>query len=473
MHVADTLSRAYLNVIEGHDSEEMEVAVHTLTANLPISDSRKAEFRSATESDVSLQHVKKLTNEGWPTNLNNVPEPARPFWKVRDELHITDGLIFAGERLVVPQVMNKVALQVIHEGHMGIEKCKQRARSCLYWPSMNTDVENLVNGCEVCNKFSPTIRKEPMIPYEVPSRPWEKVGVDYFTIHNKDFLLIVDYYSKYPEVIAMASKTAAVIIKAMQVAFSRHRIPSTVIADNMPFNSSEFLKFVRQWHFSITTSPQSNGLIECNVQTIKRLFKKAMEDNNGFDLALLEYRNTPISGMDLSPAQLLMSIRLRSTLPMTHSLLTPTINEDVTEQLKDRQEKQQVYYNRPLSPLSGDTVQYKTGKSWRPAVVICRCLEAPRSYLIKNDNNRTIRRNRRHLKKTPRNRTRLLSYDDDDNDTHEDDHAVHERQQVPNCSEQLPSTEEHLTNEPASRVSQYRRPINPPQRYIESTTFKN
>ena len=108
MHVADALSRAYLNVIKDHDSEEMEVAVHTLTVNLPISDSRKAEFRSATESDVSLQHVKKLTNEGWPTNLNNVSEPARPFWKVRDELHITDGLVFAGERLVVHQVMNKV-----------------------------------------------------------------------------------------------------------------------------------------------------------------------------------------------------------------------------------------------------------------------------------------------------------------------------------------------------------------------------
>ena len=188
MHVADALSRAYLNVIEDHDSEEMEVAVHTLTANLPISDSRKAEFRLATESDMSLQHVKKLTNEGRPTNLNNVPEPARPFWKICDELHIADGLIFSGERLVVPQVMNKVALQVIHEGHMGIEKCKQRARSCLYWPSMNTDVENLVNGCEVCNKFSPTIRKELMIPHEVPSRPWEKVGVDYFSYDTQQRL---------------------------------------------------------------------------------------------------------------------------------------------------------------------------------------------------------------------------------------------------------------------------------------------
>jgi len=168
---------------------------HLQTANLSVSDSRKAEFRSATESDVSLQHVKKLTNEGWPANLNIVPESARPFWKVRDKLHVTDGLVFAGKQLVVPQTMNKVALQVTHEGHMGIEKCKQQASACLYWPSMNADIENLVNDCEVCNKFSSTIHKEPMIPHEVPSRPWEKVGVDYFIVHNKDFPLIVDYYS--------------------------------------------------------------------------------------------------------------------------------------------------------------------------------------------------------------------------------------------------------------------------------------
>jgi len=79
-----------------------------------------------------------------------------------------------------------------------------------------------------------------MIPHEVSSHPWEKVGVDYFTLHSKDFLLIVDYYSKYPAVISVASKTAAVTIKAMQVTFSRHGIPNTVIADNMQFNSSEF-----------------------------------------------------------------------------------------------------------------------------------------------------------------------------------------------------------------------------------------
>jgi len=60
-------------MIEENDSEEIELAVHTLAKNLPVSETRRAEFKSATESDHCLQQVKKLTMEGWPTNINNVP----------------------------------------------------------------------------------------------------------------------------------------------------------------------------------------------------------------------------------------------------------------------------------------------------------------------------------------------------------------------------------------------------------------
>jgi len=63
MHVADALSQTYFKVIEDHDSEEMEFAVHTLTANLPLSDSKKAKFTSTAESGVSLQHTRFSSEE--------------------------------------------------------------------------------------------------------------------------------------------------------------------------------------------------------------------------------------------------------------------------------------------------------------------------------------------------------------------------------------------------------------------------
>ena len=95
----------------------------------------------------------------------------------------------------------KVVLQAIHQGQIGIEMCKRRGRACVYWPSMNNDIETHTKECEICNKFPITNCKEPMITHEIPSRPWEKLGVDYFMLSNQDYLNIVHNFSKYPEVI--------------------------------------------------------------------------------------------------------------------------------------------------------------------------------------------------------------------------------------------------------------------------------
>ena len=64
--------------------------------------------------------------DGWPVNTGNVSQATRKFWKVRDEISVADGLLFVGELLVIPDTMKKVALEAIHEGHLGIEKCKQK-----------------------------------------------------------------------------------------------------------------------------------------------------------------------------------------------------------------------------------------------------------------------------------------------------------------------------------------------------------
>ena len=128
----------------------------------------------------------------------------------------------------------------------GIEKSKAHVRACVYWPNTYSDIENQMKQCSVCNKYSNTNQKDPLLPHLVAVHPWEKVGIDYFTLDEKDFLLIVDYYSKYPRVLQMTSKTAQATMKMI---FARHGIPQMVIADNMPFNSKKFKAFVKHGIF--------------------------------------------------------------------------------------------------------------------------------------------------------------------------------------------------------------------------------
>jgi len=406
LYVADTLSRAYLTVPStDNDIEDLEFAVHALVRDLPVSDSKLSQLQSATQADEQMQKLYQYITTGWPTNINNVPLSLRSFWKLRHELHIAEKLILLNNRIVIPRAMRTYLLKCIHQGHMGIEKSKARARACVYWPDMYSDIENTVKHCAVCNKYSNANHKEPLLPHPVPTYPWEKVGVDYFTLNGKDFLLIVDYYSKYPEVLQVTSKTAQATIAKLKMIFARHGIPRAVIADNMPFNSKEFKAFAKSWNFQTVTSsptyPKSNGLVERNVQTIKRLFKKAHDEGKDEEMALLEFRNTPITGLDVSPAQLLMSRHLRSGLPITVTMLQPFVNEGVREKLKQRQQQQKYRYDKQAKPLSNlqpkDVVRYQTGRTWKPAIVISNH-SSPRSYNIQTSQGTILRRNRYHLR---------------------------------------------------------------------------
>ena len=464
LYVADTLSRAHQqDSVEDIDSEEIQLAVHTLINNLPITETRLVDIQQATDQDPQLQRLRQFIEQGWPLNINNVPQDLHGYWKVRENLCIADSLILLGDCLVIPASRQTKVLQSIHEGHLGIEKCKSRAKMCVYWPNINDSIEQLVKDCSVCNKFSRSNQKEPLLQHPVPMRPWEKIGADYFTIGTQDYLLIVDYFSKYSEVIPVTSKSADATVQVMKTIFARHGISTSVIADNMPFNSKMFKQFASQWNFTLTTSsphfPQSNGFAERNVQTIKSLFKKANEAGSDEYLALLEFRNTPVTGLSESPAQLSMGRRLRSSLPMISSTLKPTSADHVKEKLMERQVRQKGYYDRsskvllPLKPK--DSVRYKHGSIWKPAIVISNHT-APRSYIIQG---MILRRNRCHLKRTNEHVKIASSYVDDDivgNITSE--------RPVDNHSQNADSGPVPCSNV-TERRSRYGRLIKPPIRY--------
>ena len=190
----------------------------------------------------------------------------------------------------------------------------------------------------------------------------------------------------------------------MKSMYARHGIPDEVIADNMPFSIKEFHQFAKDWGFEVTTSspryPQSNGMSERAIQTIKKLLRKAFEDENDPYIALLEYRNTPVSGLKESPAQLLMGRMLKSKLPSTVSLLKPQVVHNAYDKLKERRDKQKMYYDHSVKRLPEikphATVRIRMGKTWEPATVTAQHA-APRSYVVSTPDGTAYRRNSRHL----------------------------------------------------------------------------
>ena len=108
--------------------------------------------------------------------------------------------MYAGERVVIPNSMRSEMLQKLHESHLGMEKYHARARSVMYWSAMSNDINKMIAKCSTCLKYRRENQREPLTPHEVPLLPWQKLETDIFEYGGNAYLLIVDYFSKYPEV---------------------------------------------------------------------------------------------------------------------------------------------------------------------------------------------------------------------------------------------------------------------------------
>ena len=198
-------------------------------------------------------------------------------------MYVADGIVFNDQRIVVPQSLQSQMLGLIHESHLGIEKV-----NLVHWPKMVADIERTAANCELWNKYQNNQQREPMISHDILNERFLKVGIDILTSKGKDYLMVVDYYLKYPELLPMPDKTASV--EQCKNVFSRQGIPVEIVGDNMPFLSNEFLTFTYAWGIKITISSptysQSNGQAERYVQTMANVFKKAHEQNRDLYLAL-------------------------------------------------------------------------------------------------------------------------------------------------------------------------------------------
>ena len=144
-------------------------------------------------------------------------------------------------------------------------------------------------------------------PFSTTQSSLVKFGSNLFEFKGKQYLLVVDYYSHYLEVIQLTATTSSSVISSMKSIFSRHGIPRTVVSDNAPqYNSAEMKNFASSYGFiHVTSSPrycQSNGLAEKTVKTFKGLLEQTTDPY----LALLTYRATPFPWCGLSPAKLLI-----------------------------------------------------------------------------------------------------------------------------------------------------------------------
>ena len=131
------------------------VISHLIITSLPISEKKLKLFREETDKDPALNTVKTYVLQSWP-----------------DEISYHNGLLLRGSRIIVPSSLREEIKNTIHQGHLGMEKCKLRARSTVYWRNINQHIENFVRNCNKCLDYRNRQNPELVLNHEIPECPW-------------------------------------------------------------------------------------------------------------------------------------------------------------------------------------------------------------------------------------------------------------------------------------------------------------
>ena len=394
--VPDWLSRAPNQ--ENQDPIQLDVRVDFIS----FGTQKLLELQEATKGDPVMQVLTSQIMAGWPKTIKEIKDDIRPFWDYRDELSVENGLVVKGCRIIVPTAMREYIMEKLHTGHLGITKCQLRARDSVFWPGINQQIKDLINRCLICQKYQDAQMREEMIPHDVPTTPWTKVGSDLFHFQGDNYVLVTDYTTKYAVVRKLPTTApSSTVIAVHKRIFSDLGVPQEIVSDRGPhYKAQEFGDFCRQWGITHTCSSptyaQSNGAAERAIKTVKGVLKKSLESGEEAELALLAWRCTPLDGTTRSPAEMMFGRKLCINLPIR----TTPLPEDVLESRRKKQEQAVDRYNqsaRSLPPLRlGTRVMFQDGDHWRPGEITET--NDHRSYQIRTSTGTHVVRNRRHIK---------------------------------------------------------------------------
>ena len=385
----------------------------------------------ATEADADLQTLLQFIHSGFPEDCP--PSPVvKSFWRYRDALYESDGVVMYEDRVVVPSALRSQALSTFHAAHQGVSTMESRARQLVFWPGMTADFDRIRTNCRDCTTNAPSQPKLPPAPYDPSSTPFEKIVADFFQCVGQHYLVVADRLSGWPEVFKCVPGSpqsgAEGLISCLRNYFARFGVPIELASDGGPeFTAGATSRFLSQWGVTHRGSsaylPQSNGRAEVAVKSVKRLLRSNVGPNGSLNTdkflqAILQLRNTPDPDCHLSPAQVIFGRPLRDSFAFA-TRLEKYSNHNILPLWRDAwQEKEsalrQRYHRtteslqehcRPLVPLSiGDRcyVQNQTGnypKRWDRSGTIVDTLGHD-SYLVKIDGSgRLSKRNRRFLRR--------------------------------------------------------------------------
>lgn len=368
---ADGFSRIPLQTTENSETE-LDYFNFLVEDNIPVSSS---DIKKEIRANVLLSTVYRYVRDGWPIDI---PSELKPFSRRSLELSIDNDILMWGYRVIIPPKFREQLLRELHGAHNGVVRMKSLARQYLWWPGLDSEIENFVKTCNACQENSVNPPKASLIKFQEGNHVFDRIHIDFLgPFHGKTYLIITDAYSKWPEIYEMSKMDSSHTIDKLRDCFARYGLPNTIVSDNgTQFNAQEFKTFCKNNGIShVTTAPyhpSTNGAAENSVKSFKYALNKMLsEEYSNKNMStliskyLFSYRNTPHCTTNQAPSKLMFGRKIKTRFDfLTNS-----------EALKARERQIKFHKgNRVLQLEVGEVVYTKdyrnTKPKWTKAVII-------------------------------------------------------------------------------------------------------
>ncbi|CAB0041858.1 unnamed protein product [Trichogramma brassicae] len=379
--------------------------VHYFDEGIDIVDSKKLARESI--KDEVINKVIVYTKSDWP-KLCDLTDVLKPYHRKKLELTVEKNCLFWGLRAIIPTSMRPTILRELHASHMGIVKIKMFARSYVWWPEIDHDIEFTVKNCSTCIIEAKKPPNSPLTTWPWPDRAWSRLHADFLgPFYGDMYLVVICAHSKWPEIINFKKNTKAhKLIEEFKTLFARFGLPVHLVTDGGPqFRSSEFEKFLKQNSVKHTLTPPyhpaTNGAAENFVGIFKDKVSKIVKGGETVESAinkfLFDYRSIEHCTTGKSPYQMMYKRDMRTRFDVFRNHTTETVQAHQRAQIVSRSGSRRLELEKDDEVFIDD---YRVNAEKRSKARIIKKL-SPSTFAAKDEDNIIHKRHKDQIIKVP------------------------------------------------------------------------
>ena len=189
----------------------------------------------------------------WPDDKRHMPLEIKEYFPYRYELSEHERLVYKAQNVLISPALRSDTLKKRHRSHQGIGKTKRLARQCIFWPGMNSQIDDIISKCRTCRQHRNSNTGEPLQLHQLPcdhGNASQQICLN-GKAANTSSLSTTNHQPPtphHPEIAELRNTKAKTVMNKTKSILSRQGIPEEIVSDNgSQYSSDENKQFATEY----------------------------------------------------------------------------------------------------------------------------------------------------------------------------------------------------------------------------------